>query len=159
MSMYFEDFHAGQQFVTARRTVTEYDVMAFAGLSGDFNPLHTDALYAATTPYGERIAHGLLTLAITSGLINQLGLTTDTTLALLGFEQLRFTGAVRFGDTLQARVRIAQTRRSSRPGRGIVVCEITTVNQRGEPVLEATAALLLRARDDGSAPAAGAGRE
>ncbi|MBX5492329.1 MAG: dehydratase, partial [Chloroflexi bacterium] len=86
MGMYFEDFHIGQEFVTARRTITEHDVMTFAGLSGDFNPLHTDALYAATTPYGERIAHGLLTLAITSGLINQLGLMAGTTIALLGYE-------------------------------------------------------------------------
>lgn len=157
MGLCFEDFHVGQEFVTARRTITEHDVMAFAGLSGDYNPLHTDAIYAAATPYGERIAHGLLTLAVTAGLINQLGLTTDTTLALLGFEHLRFTGAVRFGDTIQARVRVAQTRRSSRPGRGIVVWEITTANQRGEPVLEATAALLLRTREDHPAAPAGAG--
>ncbi|MBX5492024.1 MAG: dehydratase, partial [Chloroflexi bacterium] len=95
-----------------------------------------------------RIAHGLLTLAITSGLINQLGLMAGTTIALLGYEHLRFTGAVKFGDTIQARLRIAQTRRSSRPGRGIIVCEITTVNQRGDVVLEATSALLLRTRED-----------
>ncbi len=149
MAMYFEDFSVGQEFVTARRTVTEHDVMTFAGLSGDFNPLHTDAIYAASTPHGERIAHGILTLAITSGLINQMGIVAGTTIALLGYENLRFTGAVKFGDTIQATMTVTETRASSRPGRGIIVREIKTVNQRGETVLEARSAVMLRTREGG----------
>ncbi|TDA68014.1 MAG: hypothetical protein D9V47_08885 [Clostridia bacterium] len=70
--LYFEDFAPGQEFLTARRTVTETDIVNFAGLSGDFNPLHTDEEYAKTTPFGRRIAHGLLISSISSGLQNQL---------------------------------------------------------------------------------------
>jgi acyl dehydratase len=71
---YFEDFNVNDVIVTARRTVTEADVTTFAGISGDFNPLHTDEEFMKTTPFGGRIAHGLLSVAIGTGLINQMGI-------------------------------------------------------------------------------------
>ena len=72
--MFFSEYEIGQKFTTGRRTVTEADVVAFAGLSGDFNPLHTDAVFAAQTPFGQRIAHGMLVVSISTGLSQTLGL-------------------------------------------------------------------------------------
>ena len=79
--MYFEEFAAGQTVITPGRTVTEADVVAFAGLSGDFNQLHTDAEFAKTTPFGQRVAHGLCVLSIVSGLAAQTGVMEGTVLA------------------------------------------------------------------------------
>ncbi len=79
--LYFEEFTLGQEIDSPARTVTEADVMLFAGLSGDYNPLHTDVEYARDTPYGERIAHGLLGLSIASGLAARAGFIEGTTLA------------------------------------------------------------------------------
>ena len=78
---HFEDFEVGAETVTDSRTVTEADVVAFAGVSGDYNPLHVDVEFARTTPFGERIAHGLLGLAIASGLVSRTGAIEGTTLA------------------------------------------------------------------------------
>ena len=71
-TLYFDDLSVGDQFKTVARTIAEADIVNFAGLSGDFNALHTDAEFAATTPHGQRIAHGLLVLAIASRLATRL---------------------------------------------------------------------------------------
>src|SRR5437870_4163650 len=89
---YFDEFEIGASYTTASRTVTEADIVNFAGVSGDFNPLHTDESFARTTPFGTRIAHGMLVASIATGLANQSGLFEGTTIALLT-QTLRYTGA------------------------------------------------------------------
>jgi 3-hydroxybutyryl-CoA dehydratase len=150
---YWEEFSVGQRFETARRTVEAADVLTFAGLSGDFNPLHLDAEFARATPFGERVAHGLLTLAISSGQQNQLGLFEGTALAFLGMDRVRFTGPVRFGDTIHTEVTVKEVRETSRPDRGVVTCEVAVRNQRGEIVLTYEASVLMRRRAAPEAPA------
>lgn len=143
--IHLEDLEPGQELVTARRTVTEADIVAFCGLSGDFNPLHTDNLFVREeTPFRGRIAHGLLVLAISSGLRSELD-----GLHLIAYleEQRRFTAPVYPGDTIQARYRVESVRRSkSRPGAGVVTMAIEVANQDGEIVQTGTDVLLVGAR-------------
>jgi 3-hydroxybutyryl-CoA dehydratase len=134
---YFDDFAAGDTFTTAARTVTEGAVDQFAGLSGDFNPLHTDEESARQSPMKGRIAHGMLVLAIATGQVNQLGLFEGTTLALLGMDRIRWTAPVRLGDTLHTELTVKETRESSKPDRGVLVMDVAVQNQRGETVCQA----------------------
>ena len=142
---FFEDFALGEALVSARRTITEADVAHFAVLSGDFNPLHTDEVYGQTTPFGTRIAHGLLVVAIGSGLVNQAGWFEGTTLALLEMT-MRFVRPVHFGDTVHQRLEVVEQKESSRPDRGVVTFAVTILNQRGEAVVEGQHVVLLRRR-------------
>jgi 3-hydroxybutyryl-CoA dehydratase len=130
---YFEDFAAGQQVVTAGRTVTEGDIVRFAGLTGDFNQIHTDAAYAADTMFGERIAHGLLVLSIATGLAVQTGIIEGTVLAFRELEW-KFSRPVMIGDTVHAVVEIDETKALPRLGGGSVRMKVTVLNQRGETV-------------------------
>src|SRR5258708_29686356 len=97
---YWEEFKVGEQLVTGRRTVEGGDVSRFAGLSGDFNPLHTDEVFAKQTPFGARVAHGILTLAVSNGQQNLSGCFERTAPALLGLDRLPFTAPRKFGDTI-----------------------------------------------------------
>jgi acyl dehydratase len=144
--LYWEDFTAGRTFETLRRTVDGGDVSRFAGLSGDFNPLHTDAEFAARGPFGERIAHGMLTLTLANGYINLLGIVDGTAIAFLGMDRVRFTAPVRLGDTIHAELTVKEQRPTSRPDRGIVTWDVVVVNQRAEAVLTYEASVMLRRR-------------
>lgn len=143
---YFEEFKVGQTFESQARTINPADVSNFAGVTGDFNPLHTDEEFARTTPFGGRAAHGLLTLGIAGGQQNQLGLFEGTSLALLGLDKVRFTAPVRFGDTIHTELTVREARESSKPDRGVVVFDTVVKNQRGEIVLQFEQAVLLRRR-------------
>jgi len=145
VSLYYEDVEVGAVYETAGRTITEADVVAFASLSGDWNRIHTDAEYAKTTPFGQRIAHGLLGIAIASGLCVRLGLFADTTIAMLGVEWT-FRAPVFIGDTLRVRVRIVSKRRTSRGARGLLERRLEVLNQRGDVVQEGAIPLLITAR-------------
>src|SRR3990172_7492493 len=105
----FDDFKEGDTFVSQARTVTEADVVNFAGLSGDFNPLHTDAVFAAGAPVGERVAHGMLVAAMATGMANWTGVFEGTTLALME-QVIRYKGMVKLGDTVHLELSVAQTR-------------------------------------------------
>lgn len=140
----FEEFKVGEIFESQGRTVEAGDVSLFAGLTGDFNPLHTDEETARTTPFKGRVAHGLLTLGISGGQQNQLGLFEGTTLALLGLDKVRFTAPVRFGDTLHTELTVKETRETSKPDRGVVVFDTAVKNQRGETVLQFEQSVLMR---------------
>lgn len=144
--LYFEEFSTGDQFTTPRRTVTEADVVQFAGLSGDYNPIHTDEVFSAETPFGGRIAHGLLCLSIVTGLAARLGIHDGTTIAMLGIEEWRFLKPVMLGDTIHARLTIADKRETSKPDRGILIRGFEVVNQRGEVVQQGTIPLMVRRR-------------
>lgn len=146
MALYFEDFRVGDRYTTVGRTVTEADIVNFAGLSGDYNPLHLDREHAAGMPFGERIAHGMLTLSITSGQFNQLGLVNETVIAFMEMHW-KFKGAVKIGDTVHSEIGVLDVQKTSKPGRGVVTVEFDVRNQRGETVQLGTFALLVRSRE------------
>ena len=143
---YFEDFNEGDVIVTARRTVTEADVMAFAGVSGDFNPLHTDEEFMKSSQFGNRIAHGLLSVAIGTGLINQLGVFEGTNLALLNMD-IKFTGVVKFGDTIHLELKTIEKKETSKPNKGIVTYEANVKNQKDENVVEMKWILMMKRKE------------
>jgi 3-hydroxybutyryl-CoA dehydratase len=125
---YFEEFQVGDVIVSASRTITEADVVAFAGLSGDYTQLHTDADFARQSIFGQRVAHGLLVLAIASGLTAQLGFIEGTALA---FRELtwKFSLPVFFGDTIHVEATVADLKAVHRLGGGAVSMNIKVINQ------------------------------
>ncbi len=143
--LFYEDFEVGVAHVTAARTITEADVVAFAGLSGDFNPLHTDEEFGKATPFGGRIAHGVLTIAVATGLTNQLAIYEGTTIALMELT-MRFTGVVRFGDTVHVVITPKEKKEHKKPDRGFVVFDLEVKNQKGESVLAGSWTCLQRRR-------------
>ena len=163
MGLFWEDFRLGETLCTPTRTVTESDVSLFAGLTADHNELHTSATYAAErTPFGQRVAHGLLCLGICNGLLAQAGLYEGTALALLGIEDWRFVAPVFLGDTLGAEWVAMDLRPSrSRPEAGVVRAHVVLRKQDGATVQEGTVALLFRRRGEpprsGSAGVGGGG--
>ena len=151
VGLYWEEWEVGRTFESAARTVTEADIVMFAGLSGDYNPLHINEEFCKKTDFGTRIAHGPLVYAIAAGLIFQLHLYDDTLIAFLGFENLKFTKPVKIGDTIHARLEVTERRETSRPDRGVMKRKLEVVNQRGEVVQEAIQAFLLKKRPAASA--------
>lgn len=143
---YFEDFKVGEVLVTGRRTVEGGDVSRFAGLTGDFNPLHTDEVFASQTPFGARVAHGILTLAVSNGQQNLSGWFEGTALALLGLDRLRFTVPVKFGDTIHTEMTVKQARPSSKADRGVLTFDVVVKNQRDEVVCTYEENVMMRRR-------------
>lgn len=144
--MYFEDFEAGQSFVTAGRTVTEGDIVCFAGLSGDYTSLHTDAEYSKTGPFGQRVAHGLLVLSIASGLAVRTGVLEGTVLAFREIEEWKFSRPVFIGDTIHVVMKVIEAREMRRLGGGAVTIELDVRNQADETVMKGTWKVLVAAR-------------
>jgi acyl dehydratase len=142
---YFEDIRVGDEYVSPGRTVTEADIVAFAGLSGDYNILHTDAEYMRTSIFGERIAHGLLGLALQSGLGTRAMARPFATLAFLGL-RWRFKAPIKIGDTIKVRLKVTDKRETSKPDRGIVAIQRSVLNQRGEVVQEGDTDIMVERR-------------
>jgi acyl dehydratase len=144
-SVFLEDLEAGQKLATAGRTVTEADIVNFAGLSGDYNALHTNQVHASAGPFGRRIAHGLLGLAITSGLLARLGILDENVLA---FRELscKFRKPLFIDDTVHAQAEITEVKAVPRIGGGFVALEVKLYNQNGETVQTSAWKLLVRSR-------------
>jgi acyl dehydratase len=138
----FDEFELGACYSSQGRTVTESDVVTFAGLSGDYNPLHTDAEFARQTPFGERIAHGMLTVSMATGMANWTGIFEGTTLALME-QVIRYKGAVRFGDTVHLELEVLEKKASSKPDRGVVRFAARVCNQRQELIVDGEWTLLM----------------
>ena len=134
----------GAEFQTASRTITEADIVNFAGISGDYNPLHIDEEFCKQTQFGTRIAHGPLVYSIAAGLLFQLHLYDDTLIAFLGFDSLKFTLPVKIGDTVRVRVEVLEKRETSKPDRGVMKRLLQVLNQRDEVVQEGVQAFLLK---------------
>lgn len=145
MSRFFDDFEVGETFTTEARTITEDDIVRFADLSGDRHRLHLDEDYAEKTPFGGRIAHGLLGLSIASGLWVWLGLLEESVIAFLGLEW-KFVASVRIDDTVRIAVTVKEKRGSRQSDRGILTLKAVVLNQNDEPVQEGTWTLLVTRR-------------
>lgn len=145
MVRYFEDFSVGEQMMTPRRTVTESDVVTFAGLSGDYNPLHMDAVGAGETIFGQRIAHGLLGLSIASGLGARLGMFEESVIALLNVNW-NFKGPIFLGDTIHARITVSKKRETSKPDRGVLTRSVELFKQDDTVVQQGTITTLVQRR-------------
>ena len=141
----WESFATGDCYRTESITVTETHVVGWAGLTGDWVPLHVDAEYAATTEFGQRIAHGPLTLALALGLVTRTGIFGMSVLAWLGLDNVRLPRPVLLGDTITTEV-VVEPRPGRRrsPGRGLVALEYDVRNQRGETVMTFTSTLILK---------------
>lgn len=143
LGLTFDQFNLGDTFISPARTVTEADVVAFAGLSGDFNPLHMDEEFGKSTPFGARIAHGMLSAAMATGMANWLGVFEGTTIALME-QVIQYKSAVRFGDTIHLELKVAEKKETSKPDRGVVVFETRVCNQENKPVIEGRWTLLMK---------------
>jgi acyl dehydratase len=142
----WDDLVVGQEFWTGGRTVSECDVLAFSGVTGDFNPLHTDEEFArAASPFGTRVPHGPLIHDMYLGLVDRLGLFAGTALAFLEI-RWKFLAPVLVGDTIHARIAIQAKRELKKADRGIVIFAVTLFNQREEPVQEGEHVLVLARR-------------
>jgi acyl dehydratase len=141
--LFYEDLEVGASYKTKGRTVTEADIVNFAGVSGDFNELHLNDEFAKATQFKKRIAHGLLGLAISSGLTQQLDLYNDTLVAFLGLTW-GFKGPIFIGDTIHVVQTIKSKRETKKPDRGIVTFAVQVINQRGEVAQDGERTLMIR---------------
>jgi acyl dehydratase len=146
--LYFSEFSVGQELETPARTMTESDIVQFAGLSGDYNPLHTDAEFAKDTPYGERIAHGLLGLSMASGLAARAGFIEGTAQAFIGVDW-KFKAPILVGDTIRLHVTVKRKRAVPSMGGGMVVFSLEVLNQEDEITQEGEWTLLIREKEEG----------
>jgi acyl dehydratase len=147
--VHFEDFREGQVFESQGRTITEADVVSFAGWSWDTNPVHTDAQASAGGRFGQRIAHGLLGLSVAMGLASRLGVFEDSSIALLGVDGWRFHLPLLIGDTVRCRVEILEARLTSRGDAGILRRGFALLNQRDETVQSGEIGLMVSRRPVG----------
>ena len=147
--LYFEEFEVGVKMRTRGRTITEADLVQFAALTGDFNPMHTDAEYCKTSFMGQRVAHGMLTASYAIGQAYQLGILERTVLGFRGLE-MKFSAPVYIGDTIHAELQVTATKAAKRLDGGAVTMAIRIIKQDGRIVQKGSLTLLMmsRPRDD-----------
>ena len=143
--LYFEDFEVGYKVQSNGRTISEADIMAFAGLSGDWNPIHVDAEYARTAMFGERVAHGLLGLSIASGLAMQMGFLDQTVEAFTGLEW-KFRAPIKIGDTILVEAELKDKKLAPGGASGFVEFNVAVKNQRGERVQRGTWMIVVKCK-------------
>jgi 3-hydroxybutyryl-CoA dehydratase len=143
--LYFEEFEIGSELTSPGRTITEADVVNFAGVSGDYTQLHTDEECARGTPFGRRIAHGMLVLSIATGLATRLGFIEGTALA---FRELswKFSLPVFMGDTVYLKARCRELKPMARLGGGLVIFDASVLNQEGKTVQRGEWHMLIASR-------------
>lgn len=132
---YGDDFKIGDQFETAAITLTEAHIVTWAGLTGDFYPLHMDREYAAKTQFGERLVHGPLIFGLAVGLVSLAGIGGDAAIAWLGVDDMRMLKPVKLGDTVRVIVEVRAQQSTSNPRRGVQEWRYTVRNQRDEEVM------------------------
>ncbi len=149
MGMYFEDFEVGQTFETPARTITEHDIMTYAGLTGDFAAVHTDEAYARQSVFGRRVAHGTLIIGLALGEVQKLKIFEGTAISPL---ELNWTmkSPVLLGDAMRVRLTIESKRETSKPDRGVLVRRYEVLNDKDAVVHSGTCPLLIRRHNDTS---------
>ena len=141
----YEDLHVGMAFRSPGRTITDADLVGFAGLTGDFSELHTSDVYAKNSQFGRRVAHGMLGLAYAHGLMwARTGELRETAIAFLGINNWKFVEPIFVGDTIFVNYRISELRDSkSRPTQAIAIFDVTVVDQNDRIVQRGSKALLV----------------
>lgn len=141
----YDDLYVGMQFRSPGRTITDADLVAFAGLTGDFSELHTSDVYARASQFGKRVAHGMLGLAYAHGLMwPRTGELRETAIAFIGIDDWKFAAPIFLGDTIFVNYRITELRDSkSRPAQAIAVFDVEVVNQDDAVVQRGKKALLV----------------
>lgn len=140
--LYFEEFEVGATMRTRGRTITEADLVQFATLTGDFNPMHTDAEYSKDSFMGQRVAHGMLTISYAVGQAYQLGILERTVLGFRGLD-MKFSSPVYIGDTIHAELKVAATKAARRLGGGVVTLDIRIIKQDGAVAQKGSLSLLM----------------
>lgn len=140
---FFEDFGDGEELMTRGRTVSRADVVNFAAVSGDYDPLHMDNEFGKKTIFGQNVAHGLCVLSIASGLIGATGIFRNV-MAFYGMENWQFKLPLFFNDTIRVRIRVLSRQEGSKPDRGIVSLGLEVVNQRDEVLQQGEWKILVR---------------
>jgi acyl dehydratase len=143
--LFYEDFEIGMTMRTRGRTITETDIVQFAGLTGDYNPMHTDAEYMKGSMFGQRIAHGMLTLSYAVGQAYQLGFMEGTVLAFRGLD-MKFSLPVFIGDTLHSELTVREKKDAARLGGGMVTIDVKILNQQGKAVQSGTWTVLIASK-------------
>lgn len=144
--LFLEDLQVGARYRSNGRTITEADLTMFSMLSGDWNPIHADAEFASQTPYGQRLVHGVLGLAVVTGLMDQAGWFRSSAVAMLDITSWRFALPILVGDTLTCEMEITSVRPTSTVGRGVAGRRFTLRNQAGKVVQEGDIGILVLAR-------------
>jgi acyl dehydratase len=144
MNKFFEDYKLGETVTSRTRTITEADIVNFAGLSGDFHELHMSEEFARSGPFGRRIAHGALIFSISTGLTIQMG-PNENIIAFYGVDKLRFTNPTFIGDTIHVVKRVIELMPKD-DTRGVVAFETRVINQRNEPVVVYQDRVMVRRR-------------
>jgi 3-hydroxybutyryl-CoA dehydratase len=142
--LYYDDVEVGQEWETFARTITEADIVNFAGLSGDFNAIHTDHEFAKTTPYRKPIAHGLLIFSIGSGLS-----VTIPMLKIVAFTKVcvwNFLGPCYIGDTIRMRSKITEKKMTGRGKRGEIIWYRAIMNQHGKVIQDGSIQTMVQTR-------------
>lgn len=150
-ALYYEHLKVGDVFSSPARTVTEADVVAFAGLSGDYNALHVDKEYAKKSMFGTRVAHGLLGLTIASGLFTRTDLNrrlSTTLLALLGLDSWNFLKPLYMNDTIHLEIEITDKKKTENESRGVVFFTRRVINQNGEVIQQGVTPMLIKRIDE-----------
>jgi len=143
--LYFEELNIGDRMFSQSRTVTEADVVAFCGLSGDFHGAHSDVEYAKSTLFGQRVAHGMLGLSIASGLASHMPVMQDTAQAFMGVDW-RFKRPIFIGDTIRVHATITRKREAKALGGGYLFLRVEVLNQRDQVVQEGQWTTLMKSR-------------
>ena len=146
--LYFEDFEVGQKIITVGRTIAESDIFSFAGFSGDYNQIHTDAEFAKSTPFGQRVAHGLLGLSIASGLAMRTGILEGTVIAFREINNWKFINPVFIGDTIHVEMEVAETKALPRISGGSVIISLDVKKQSGETVMKGNWTVLVMSKPE-----------
>ena len=144
--MFFEEFEVGQRITSPGRTITEADVITFAGLSGDSNAIHTDAEFAKGTAFGQRVAHGLLGVSIVSGLAMRTGILEGTVIAFREIKDWKFSLPVFIGDTIHVILEVREKKAMPRLGGGSILLSLDVRNQDDQTVMKGIWTVLVRSQ-------------
>lgn len=146
--LYFEEFEIGKKITSPARTISEADILAFAGVSGDFNSIHTDAVYAANTPFGARVAHGLLIMAVVSGLAVRTGIMEGTVIAFREILGWKFSKPVFIGDSIHVIMEVVEKKALPRLGGGSLILAVDVRNQDDATVMRGKWLVLVQNKPD-----------
>lgn len=146
---YFEDFNEGQVFVSGGRTITETDLTMFSMISGDWNPIHADMEFAKLTRFGQRVVHGVFGMAVSTGMMHEMGIFHDSVIAMLGYRNWNFLAPLLVNDTIHLKLTILSVELGKSGNNGKVGRRFQLINQRDEIVQDGQSDVLVLTRKGG----------